>query len=144
MYISHMAGQLTMNLAPRTWGGKRAGAGRKPNRTKGAKDPSHRARPKHVKWKPLHVVLRRRADVARLRTQRMLEAIRGAMERTKGHDDLRIIHMSIQHDHVHLIAEAADSAARTRGIQGFAIAVAKAINVTAGRRGKVYRYRYHA
>jgi len=46
-------------------------------------------------------------------------------------------------DHVHLIVEAHDKRALSRGMQGLAIRIAKAIN-RGERRGKVFRDRYHA
>jgi hypothetical protein len=48
-----------------TWGGKRAGAGRK--RRALLRQVSHRKRPEHVARFPLHAVLRVRPDVPRLR-----------------------------------------------------------------------------
>ena len=56
----------------------------------------------------------------------------------------RVIHFSVQRDHVHLIVEGADRARVIRGIQGLVIRVALAVNRAAGRRGSVWDDRYHA
>jgi hypothetical protein len=96
---------------------------------------------------PLHVTMRCLEGVPRLRTGVVSTAIRDAMARAKRFGNaigFRVIHVSIQANHVHAIVEAKDSAARGRGMASFEIAVAKAINRVCGRRGKVFAYRYHA
>ena len=60
------------------------------------------------------------------------------------HDGFRIIQFSVQDDHVHLIVEAEDRSVLSRGIQGVAIRVARAVNRVLGRRGAVWGDRYHA
>jgi len=56
----------------------------------------------------------------------------------------RVLHFSVQGDHVHLIGEATDRAALSHGMRGLAIRVAKAINKDLGRHGKVWEERYHS
>jgi REP element-mobilizing transposase RayT len=56
----------------------------------------------------------------------------------------RLIHFSIQRDHLHLVAEADDTRALSRGLQGLAIRVAKALNRLWRRAGKVFADRFHA
>ena len=55
----------------------------------------------------------------------------------------RLVHFSVQKDHFHLIAEAPDGKALARGLQGLAIRLAKGINRGLGRKGRVFRDRYH-
>ena len=60
----------------------------------------------------------------------------------------RIVHISLQRDHVHLIVEAEHKAALARGMQGFTISAARHVNIALGdrgqpRRGKVFADRYH-
>lgn len=56
----------------------------------------------------------------------------------------RIVHFSVGGRHIHLLCEARDRRALSRGIQGFKIRVAKAINrALGGRRGAVFTDRYH-
>jgi hypothetical protein len=54
-----------------------------------------------------------------------------------------VAHLSVQGNNLHLIAEADDRPALSRGIQGLAIRVAKALNAALGRRGKVFAERFH-
>jgi putative transposase len=56
---------------------------------------------------------------------------------------VRIVHMSIQGNHVHLIVEAIDEKALAAGVQRFEIILAKAINRVLERKGKVVAFRYH-
>jgi REP element-mobilizing transposase RayT len=127
----------------RTHGGKREGAGRKPSPLR-RHDPPHRARPELSHRHPVHVVLRTAEGVRRLRQGVMYRALRGVLHRYLGHQDFRVVHISIQHNHLHLLVEAADRRALTRRMQSFAINAARAINGTDGRHGKVFAYRYHA
>ncbi|MGE0867117.1 MAG: transposase [Kofleriaceae bacterium] len=61
------------------------------------------------------------------------------------------MHISIQHNHVHLIIEAENRMALARGMQGFQISAAKLMNAkisvrqmrTVRRRGQVFADRYH-
>jgi hypothetical protein len=56
----------------------------------------------------------------------------------------RVVHFSVQEDHVHFILEADAHPALMLGIQGLAIRCALAVNRAARRRGKVWSGRYHA
>jgi REP element-mobilizing transposase RayT len=49
----------------------------------------------------------------------------------------RIVHFSVQTNHLHLLVEADDELALARGIQGLGIRLAKAINRRVGRSGRV-------
>jgi REP element-mobilizing transposase RayT len=132
--------QLGLDLSNHTWGGQRAGAGRKRSRTH---DSEHRPRENHVGRNPLHVVLRTCEDVPRLRKPAGFEAINGALKHVSSLTDFRIVHISIQHNHIHLIVEAAHNDALEHGMRAFAISAARRINAAFGRRGKVFAFRYH-
>jgi len=56
----------------------------------------------------------------------------------------RLLHFSVQSDHVHLIVEADDDQSLVRGMQGLSVRCARAINRGARRRGPVWSERYHA
>ena len=58
--------------------------------------------------------------------------------------DFRIVHISIQKNHIHLVVEAANKDALRRGMQRFAIRAARAINAAFNREGKVFAFRYTA
>jgi REP element-mobilizing transposase RayT len=126
----------------RTWGGKRRGAGRPRQSSPSA--PDHLARPDHDERHPVHVVLRVRSDVPRLRTAAGYRVIRSAMQHANTRTAFRIAHASIQHNHIHLIVESADSSVLSRGVQAFAISTARGLNRIHGRRGSVFAFRYHA
>jgi REP element-mobilizing transposase RayT len=124
-------------------GGRRHGAGRKKSR-KLHFDPSHARRPELSYKHGVHVVLRTDWRVPRLRQRRGYEAIRRALLHCLGGDDFRVIHLSIQKNHIHLIVEAAHKDALRRGMQRFAIRAARALNVHFKRAGKVFAFRYLA
>jgi len=91
----------------------------------------------------VHVTLRAAAGLPSLRGERTFPAVRRALSRATK-DFFRVIHFSVQTDHVHLIVEADDHVGLMRGLQGLAVRCAKAINRALGRRGTVWPQRYHA
>ncbi|MBL8901071.1 MAG: transposase, partial [Planctomycetes bacterium] len=56
---------------------------------------------------------------------------------------MRIIHYSIQKDHLHLLVEADDRTCVARGMNALLSPLARALNKLWGRRGKVFPERYH-
>jgi putative transposase len=130
-------------------GGKRRGAGRPP---KGARaGERHEPRPVHDARHPVHVVLRAVNAVGNLRRRRVYQAIREATRTVARREDFRIVHLSIQRTHVHLLVEAKSKAALSAGMQGFQISAAKHLNAAISkgrpgprRRGTVFPDRYHA
>lgn len=130
----------------KTWGGRREGAGRRPRPEKLQSVP-HSARPLHKAAHPVHLTLRARRVVgASLRTQSLFPVVREAIRATNRVDQgraFRIVHFSVQTNHIHLIVEAADKNALRRGAAGLAVRAARAINRALGRRGGVWAERYH-
>jgi hypothetical protein len=57
--------------------------------------------------------------------------------------EFRICQFSIQGNHIHLICEAADNKALSRGIQGWSVRVARGLNAFTRRKGSVFDDRYH-
>jgi len=134
-------GQLDFALpAPRTK--RRKKPGRK--RTGRCSDSPHRTRPAHAKQHPVHVVLRTLPDVPRLRRGHVLRAARQALRKVLERTTFRVVHVSLQHNHVHVLVEATDRDALSAGMQGLAISLAKRINRACGRHGKLFAHRYHA
>src|SRR5262245_19113642 len=130
-------------------GGKRRGAGRPP---KGERAGSpHTQRPfLHARY-PVHVTLRSIAAVGNLRRRCVYQAVREATLTTARREDFRIVQLSIQHNHIHLLVEADDKRALAAGMQGFQISAAKHLNAAISkgkpgprRRGTVFPDRYHA
>jgi REP element-mobilizing transposase RayT len=103
----------------------------------------HRVRPLHCHRHPVHITLRRAQLLPSLREQSLFLAIRGALSRT-ARSWFRVLHFSVQADHVHMIVEAGDKPSLCRGTTGLAVRVARAINRALGRRGAVWSGRYHA
>ncbi len=139
--------QLALELSAPTWGGKRAGAGRK--RAAARATPAHRTRPALSRHCPVHVVMRACPDVGRLRRPQAYRAMRKAIATSLSRPDFRVVHVSIQHDHVHLLVEADDRRALSRGMQGLTIAAARQLNAAIARGGRarcgqVFPARYHA
>src|SRR5438874_806035 len=112
-------------------GGKRLGAGRK-HQGRRASSP-HRVRPELVARHPVHVVLRVIGAVGNLRRRFTYKAIREATLTTALREDFRIVHLSIQRTHLHLIVEADNKSALALGMQGFQISAAKHLNAAISR-----------
>jgi REP element-mobilizing transposase RayT len=90
------------------------------------------------------VMMRTLASVPRLRQRDGYEAIRTALLRFVDGASFRVVHISIQRNHLHLIVEAANKQALRRGMQSFAIRAARALNAGFERTGKVFAFRYKA
>jgi REP element-mobilizing transposase RayT len=136
------AGDASSKKTPTKRGGFRPNAGRKP--TGRRRDPLHVSRPELKSRFPVHVVLRTRKDVPRLRRGPIYRALRKVLGRQLGKLGFRVCHVSIQHNHLHFLVEAGAKDTLTRGMQGLAISAAKAINRVCKRKGKVFEFRYHA
>ena len=93
---------------------------------------------------PIHVGLRVRKDVGRLRRGPIYRALGAALRHTLAEAGFRVVHTSIQHNHLHFLVEADDKAAFGHGIRSLTITAALAINGVCGRRGRVFEYRYSA
>ena len=73
----------------------------------------------------------------------MFAEIRGDLARAS-RAAFRVVHFSVQSTHVHLLVEANDKVALSRGIAGLSIRLARSINRMLGHRGPVFGDRYHA
>jgi putative transposase len=122
-------------------GGCRAGAGRRPKPGRRPGVP-HRIRPVHLARHPAHVTLRACAAVRSLRAARVFPEVRRAIG-AASRSSFRVVHFSVQSDHVHLIVEAADRETMMRGVWGLAVRIARAVNRALRRHGSVWGDRYH-
>jgi REP element-mobilizing transposase RayT len=104
----------------------------------------HRKRPPHVAYNPVHVTMRRAKGLPSFRVDRLHRLLREAIAQTR-RDGFRIVHYSIQNDHVHLLVEADDALLLTNGMKSFAVRVAMRVNrrIMTRRRGKVWGDSYH-
>jgi REP element-mobilizing transposase RayT len=132
-------------------GGKRAKAGRKPRRSGTWVD--HGPRPWHDERHPVHVTLRVRRGIPNLRgfalAKTITEGLRRAAQSTHARpaarrETFRVVHYSIQPNHLHLIVEAASKETLARGMQGLASGMARRVNRKLRRRGALFGDRYHA
>ncbi len=122
-------------------GGKRAGAGRKPKGDEAG--VSHGPRALLAARFPAHVTLKLRRGLPRLRSRPEYQALLAAFAGGCDRGGFRLTHYAVLNDHLHLLVEAADRANLSRGLQGLAIRIAKALNRLWRRRGSVFADRYH-
>jgi REP element-mobilizing transposase RayT len=87
--------------------------------------------------------------VGNMRRRSLYKAMRDATITAGLRERFRIVHISLQRDHVHMLVEADTKLALARGMQGFQISAARHINTALGadkyrrRRGPVFADRYH-
>jgi REP element-mobilizing transposase RayT len=99
---------------------------------------------------PSHVVLRVERGVGQLRRRRAYHAFRWALYPVLRRMDFRVVHLSLQREHVHLVVEADNETALSNGMRALQISAARhlndAVSVERGtkRRGRVFVDRYHA
>jgi putative transposase len=89
------------------------------------------------------MTLRAARSLPSLRRPNVFGAVRDALAMASG-QAFRVVHFSVQADHVHLLVEADDRHALSHGARGVAIRVARAVNRVLGREGRVWADRYHA
>lgn len=78
-----------------------------------------------------------------LRRDATLAKLRDALSAGADRFGFRLVEYSIQTNHLHMIVEAEDARSIARGMQGLLVRVAKTLNRTWGRRGKVLSDRHH-
>ena len=123
--------QLKLNIYKGTRGGRRPGCGRKRIHSKGV---AHRIREEVKTKNALHVNFKYKAYI---RNKVCLKLLKRAILNSRRHG-LRIIHFSLQSNHVHLILEAETNLLLTRGMRSLTVTFAKGLQM-----GKVQIERYH-
>lgn len=90
----------------------------------------------------LHLTIKVRENKADIQNKRILKALHYAIRRArlKG---LKIVHYTLEYNHVHLLVESVDNKILHKGMQAFGITIAKAINKIKRTKGAVYKNRYH-
>lgn len=137
-----MAGRRKPGDERRTWGGGRAGAGRRPRHggVGGDHSPRPSVNPKH----PLLITNRVMPDVD-LDEAEAWEAIEAAVteanEATAGFEVERI---SAEGPDLLLLVRARNKSSLTKGMQGLSIRVARGLNRVLDREGRVFMDRYRA
>src|SRR5215470_1828829 len=135
--------QLQFHLP--TWGGRRKRKCRR--RAAGQRElrkVPHRKRPALSPRHPVHVTLRVLPHVWNLRSRHCFGPISLCFSRGRDRFGFRLIHFSVQGNHIHLIVEAEDAECLARGMQGLGVRIAKALNRVMGRKGTVFADHYHA
>lgn len=112
-------------------GGKRKGSGRKRIRSKGV---AHRNREKVTRHTPLHINFKFKTTI---KNKFCLRLLKRAIVNARAFG-LRVIHFSLQHNHIHLIIEADNNDILTTGMRSLTITFAKGLKI-----GKVQVERYH-
>ena len=146
-------GQLGFDMPkpPATHGGQRKNAGRKP--TRAGTWVGHGPRPWHEPNHPAHVTLRVRRGIPNLRGLKLAKTITAGLRKAAQSGQarpaarrrtFRVVHYSIQPNHLHLIVEATSKTALARGMQGLASGLARRVNRKLHRRGALFGDRYHA
>jgi REP element-mobilizing transposase RayT len=123
------------------WGGRRKGAGRP--RKPGAK-LRHAERAPLASRYPAHVTLRAVPGAPTLRRSPVYAAIQAAIEAANAREGFRVVHFTVQTNHLHAVVEASGTKDLSRGMQGLSIRLARAVNRAAKRRGRLWADRYHA
>ncbi len=131
-------------------------AGRKPRRKPGRPEKrvpsahaiSHRQRPRLRKKEVLHLTLKLRRGLQSLRRGKTFEAITRSFHKYSLREGFRLIHFSVQHDHLHLIAEADSKSGLTQAMQRLMVSLARQLNfvwqkLTGKWTGRVFKERYH-
>ena len=88
----------------------------------------------------MHVTLR--AALRSLRSQFVAPTVLGALK-AANRADFRVIHYSIQANHLHLIVEARTTEALSSAMRGLAVRLARRVNRLLFRRGRVWLDRWH-
>jgi REP element-mobilizing transposase RayT len=80
-----------------------------------------------------------------LRTQFVFPTLKGAIASANRchHRVFRVVHFSVQADHLHLLVEASDKVALSLGMKGLAVRIARRVNGLVLRRGRFWADRWH-
>jgi REP element-mobilizing transposase RayT len=136
--------QLAIGFSESKHGGARTKAGRPRGIRPNAR---HRTRERHRRAHPVHITLRARNGLPYLREQVIVNEISRRIAQANAsvrlRDVFRVVHFSIQDDHVHLMVEAANEAL-SRGVQGLAIRIARHLNALLNIRGTFWGDRFHS
>src|SRR3954454_4563645 len=105
----------------RTWGGRRAGSGRKPRgNTAGV---AHAPRPVFARTLPVHVTLQFDKRVWNLR-RKAYRTVERALGDGANRFGARILRFSVQGNHLHMLMEADDGNALVRSCRGLSVRIA--------------------
>lgn len=114
-------------------------AGRPPKTDPGIR---HTRRPLLKKPSSLHLTIKIEKQKSHLKNKTILAILKRAILNARK-QQLRVIHFTLEHDHVHLLIEAENNRVLGKGMQAFGVTLSKAINRLKKLTGQVYKHRYH-
>lgn len=115
------------------------GAGRPAIHDRGIR---HIARDEIKRSTPLHLTIKINREKAGLKNKSVLKTLHDSIKKARL-IGLRIIHYTLEYDHVHLLVEADNNEILGRGMQSFGISFSKGINKIKKLKGQVFKTRYH-
>ena len=115
------------------------GAGRPARHDPGIR---HTKRPNLKKPTSLHLTVKIKKNKAEIKNKSVLAILKRAIVNARK-QGLKVIHYSLEYDHVHLLIEADNNLILGKGMKAFGVTFAKAINRLKKLKGEVYKHRYH-
>lgn len=123
--------QTKLNLYQGKRGGRRPGSGRNRIKSKGV---AHRPRETICSRTPMHINFKYKTYI---KNKDCLRLLKRAILNARSHG-LRVLHFSLQTNHIHLIVEADDNGTLTTGMRSLTVTFAKGL-----KKGQVQIERYH-
>ena len=111
---------------------------------KGRVDPSlrHRKRAEIKRPSSMHLTIKVEKKKAGIKNKVILKVLKRAILKGRS-SGLRIIHFTLEYDHVHLLVESDCKVKLGRGMMRLGVTLAKGINKYKSEKGRVYKQRYH-
>lgn len=115
------------------------GAGRPAKNDPGIR---HTKRPRIRRPSSLHLTVKIKKERAAIKNKTVLRILKKAIQNARA-QGLRVIHYTLEYDHVHLLIEADNNTTLGKGMKSFGVTLAKALNRLRSHAGGVYKHRYH-
>lgn len=115
------------------------GAGRPAIHDRGVR---HIARDKVTRNTSLHLTIKIERVKAGLKNKDVVKQLHESIKKARKMG-LRVIHYTLEFDHLHLLVETDNNDQLSKGMQSFGISFSKGINKIKQEAGKVYKTRYH-
>ena len=133
--------QLGLDLRERArWGGRRAGAGRECGPSP---RHAHRTRRPLASRFPCHATLKVKRGLPSLRSGRLVRELESSFAAACERGAFRLVHYSIQNDHMHAMVEAASARDLACRMKSLGSRLARAVNRVFRLHGPVLADRYH-
>jgi REP element-mobilizing transposase RayT len=102
----------------------------------------HTSRPQLRRSASLHLTIKVKKIKADLKNKTILIILKKAILNAR-RQGLKVIHFTLEYDHVHLLIEADNNNILGKGMKAFGVTLAKAVNRVKNSKGGVYKHRYH-